>query len=101
MSTPPGTDGKRTALPAVGVVAAMALCCGLPLLIAAGALGSLGAWLGNPWVTGAAVLGALALMVRLVRRRTSRSADDCCPPQPHDHQRSDPNPHPPHHGKEP
>lgn len=102
MSTPPGNAGTRSGLAAIGVVAAMALCCGLALLIVAGVLGSIGAVLGNPWVIGAAVLLVLALIGWRVRHHISRSADDaCCPPQPHDHHRSDPNPQPPHHRKEP
>jgi membrane protein implicated in regulation of membrane protease activity len=81
MSTNPGSDGKRTALAAVGFLLLPALCCGLPLLIAAGALGAVGSVLGNPWVIGAAIVAVVAAVVWFARRRTSATRDDsCCPP---------------------
>lgn len=52
-------------------------CCGLPVLIASGALGALGAILVNPWV----IAAALALVAARLRRR-ARRADGCCPPEP-------------------
>jgi hypothetical protein len=54
------------------------LCCGLPLLVAAGAFGGVGALLGSPALLAA---GAAAAVVALVlgagRARRARGAD-CC-----------------------
>ncbi|WP_234382633.1 hypothetical protein [Streptomyces dysideae] len=57
------------------------VCCAgpAPALIAAGALGVLGARLSDPWVIAAAVgVTAAAAGVAVRRRRTGRAA--CCPP---------------------
>jgi hypothetical protein len=91
MSTTPGSQGKRTALAAAGFLLLPVLCCGLPLLIAAGALGAVGSVLGNPWVIGAAVVVILAAVAWFARRRTGATRDGatrdgatrddlCCPP---------------------
>lgn len=48
MSTNPGSESKRTALAAAGFLLVPIVCCGLPVLIAAGALGAVGSVLGNP-----------------------------------------------------
>ncbi len=76
----------------VGVVLLHLLCCGLPLLLAAGALGGVGAVLSATasnntlWdsavlllAAGTAVLAALAWGLRRVRRR--REDGDCCAPE--------------------
>jgi hypothetical protein len=55
MSTNPGSESKRTALAAAGFLLVPIVCCGLPVLIAAGALGAVGSVLGNPWVIGTAL----------------------------------------------
>ena len=39
---------KRGVPVTLGVGVLLVLCCAIPVLIAAGALGALGAWLGNP-----------------------------------------------------
>lgn len=62
MSTDPGHKGKRTTLVSAGFLLLPILCCGVPLLITAGALGTIGAALSNPWVIAAAV----ALLAALV-----------------------------------
>lgn len=63
MSSNPGSEGKRTALAAAGFLLLSVLCCGLPVLVTAGALGALGSALGNPWVIGAAIVVVAAGMV--------------------------------------
>ena len=83
MSGKPEPGGKRTALVTMAALLVPALCCGLPALIAAGALGGVGSVIGNPWVIGTAVLLAVAVVAWLVLRHTSasRSGDGsaCCP----------------------
>jgi hypothetical protein len=86
MSTTPGSEGKRTALAAAGFLLLPILCCGLPLLIAAGALGAVGSVLGNPWVIAAAVALLIGLLPWRLRRRPPSSGGSsgsaCCPPEP-------------------
>jgi hypothetical protein len=53
MPANPDHEGKRTALATGAVLLLSVLCCGLPLLIAGGALAGLGSALGNLWVIGA------------------------------------------------
>jgi mercuric ion transport protein len=78
----PGPDGPSGAgLTAAGIGAALLVivCCAGPVVLAAGALATIGAWLANPWViaAGAALLiAALALVVR--RRGEGKNA--CHPP---------------------
>jgi hypothetical protein len=70
-NTEPG--GKRAALAIVGIVLLPLLCCGLPLLITAGALGAIGSILGDPWViTAAIVLVVGGVLWRLRRSSTAR-----------------------------
>ncbi|MCU6478994.1 hypothetical protein [Arthrobacter sp. A2-55] len=76
-------QGRRGVLPILGLILLPVLCCGLPLLIAAGALGILGSMLGNPWViAGAGALAAGLLVFAVRRQRAGRRdvADDCCTP---------------------
>jgi hypothetical protein len=73
VSTDPGQDGGHSALATIGVLLLPVLCCGLPLLIAVGALGGVGSVLGNPWMIAAAVLLALAVVAWRVRHRAGRS----------------------------
>ncbi|GAB2994811.1 hypothetical protein GCM10023080_071450 [Streptomyces pseudoechinosporeus] len=47
-------------------------------MVAAGALGALGGFLGNPWVITAATLLLVAAVTALARRRAG--CDACCPP---------------------
>lgn len=85
MSTNRNHDDKRTALATGALLLLPALCCGLPLLIAGGALAELGSVLGNPWVIGAAVALLVAAVAWRIRRRArgTRSSDSaCCAPQP-------------------
>lgn len=86
MSAKPDPEGRRRALATGTLVLLPALCCGLPLLIAAGALAGLGSALGNPWVIAAAVALVAGVVVWRVRRRsasTARSGEpDCCGPEP-------------------
>jgi hypothetical protein len=70
----PGS-GRLPTPAAVGLVLLPVLCCALPMLIAAGGLGVLGAVLRNPWVVGAAVLLGIGLVGRWSARRRG---DDCC-----------------------
>lgn len=72
------TDGPSP-LTTAGLLMLPVLCCGLPLLIAGGALGGLGAVLGNPWIIAAAA--AVVVGVVAWRRRHSTPSDaDCSPP---------------------
>lgn len=73
--------GRRT-LTTLGLVSLPILCCGLPLLIAAGAFGALGSVLGNPWLIGAATLALIAVIVRRVRGEPAHppDPDNCCAP---------------------
>ncbi len=84
MGTTTENRGNRTALAVTGFFLLHVLCCGLPLLIAAGTLGAAGSLLGNPWVIGAAAVLGAAVLVNALRRRASRPAqdgDDCCDPR--------------------
>lgn len=76
-------------LATIGIVLLPAACCGVPLLLGAGAfgvvgaagvLGAVGTVLGNPWVIVAAVALIVGLLMWLLRRRAGakRPADDCC-----------------------
>ena len=87
MSTNPGSESKRTALAAAGFLLVPIVCCGLPVLIAAGALGAVGSVLGNPWVIGTAVVVVLAAVTRFAGAspdtappETTRAARPCHPP---------------------
>lgn len=89
MSTNPGKDGGLGTLATIGIVALPVLCCALPVLIAAGALGAVGSVLGNPWVIGTGLAIALAVVAIPLRRRADRAAgaadNACCPPEPPAH----------------
>lgn len=82
MSTTSKGQGNRTALAVGGIVLLHLLCCGLPLLIAAGALGAAGSALGNPWVIAAAAALAASALIWTLRRRRRQGApgetEDCC-----------------------
>ena len=54
------------------------LCCGLPLLIAAGALTGAGAVLGNGALIAAGLLAVLAVVAVAVRRAGRAGQDDRC-----------------------
>lgn len=73
-------DGHRTreSLVVGGLGLAMVLCCGLPLLLAGGALGGAGALLGQPWliVTAAAVVTGVVLW--RMRRTNGQVGGSCC-----------------------
>jgi predicted lipid-binding transport protein (Tim44 family) len=69
-----GQGGKLVA----GFVALHVLCCGLPLLIAAGAFTGAGALLGNGTLLAAGLLAVLAAAAFAVRRSRRPSDDDCC-----------------------
>lgn len=70
-----------------GVVLLMALCCGLPLLIAGGVLAGLGGILANPCVvgTGMALVVLVVLAAAHRRTRSDRTGHDCCPTIDSDH----------------
>ena len=61
----------------VGFVALHVLCCGVPLLLGAGALGGAGALLGSPLLLATAVL---VLVLAAVGMRARRRREACCSP---------------------
>ncbi|MDI3312785.1 MAG: hypothetical protein QJR12_00405 [Mycobacterium sp.] len=82
MSTHPGPRRTPIALVAAGLLLP-ALCCGLPVLIAAGAIGAVATALTDPRVIGAAVAVAAAIAVRFMWHRRSCGRDPrCCPRAP-------------------
>lgn len=72
------TNKSETAL-GMGAVAAMALCCGGPVLIAGGALGAIGGFFSNPVVITIGILVIAGSVVSAVTR-LSHGQDDCCGP---------------------
>ncbi|GAA4888940.1 hypothetical protein H7X46_23280 [Pseudonocardia sp. C8] len=66
------TTDKRGVLATIGLGVLLVLCCAVPALIAAGALGVLGAWLRNPWVIGAALGAALVVAWQVWARHRGR-----------------------------
>lgn len=54
----------------VAMVLLPALCCALPVLITAGALGAVGGWLRNPWVLTIAALLVVGALGRALLRRS-------------------------------
>ncbi len=80
MPDDPGQDGQRTTSAAAGVLLIPVLCCGLPLLVAAGGLGVAGGILGQAWLIGLAALLAIGAVGWAVRRRTNVTESSCgCP----------------------
>lgn len=71
-------DGRVSPFAALLILVPI-LCCALPALIAAGAIGALGGFLANPWVIAVAVLLAGGVVVRALRRRAKSGGcpDDC------------------------
>jgi hypothetical protein len=61
-----------------GFVVLHVLCCGLPLLIAAGAFTGAGALLGNGALVAAGLLAVLAAVAVALRRGRRSVDDDCC-----------------------
>lgn len=75
---------KRGVVAALGVGALLILCCAAPALLAAGLLGGLGTWLGNPWVIAAAVVAALVVIWQVWtrhRRGNSGTSGGSSPPE--------------------
>ncbi|MBS4728661.1 hypothetical protein MSM1_10060 [Mycobacterium sp. SM1] len=68
MSTPFGPRRTPVAFVVAGLLVP-ALCCGLPVLIAAGAIGAAGAALTDPWVIGAAAMVVVVVATLFARRR--------------------------------
>lgn len=60
-----------------GIGVLMIVCCAGPALIAAGVLGAVGRFLGNPIVVAASVALAVVAVTAVVRRR---GRDECCTP---------------------
>lgn len=82
MTTNPGKDGPRGTLATIGIVLLPILCCGVPVLVFAGGLGTVGSVLGSPYLIGGAVAVLLGVVVWRVRRHATGSADDaCCTPE--------------------
>jgi hypothetical protein len=75
----PGPQRRRNAVAVLGLLLLPLACCGLPVLIAAGALGGLGAALGSPWLIGTAAVLIVAGVTRLIRRRVV-GRHNCRPP---------------------
>lgn len=70
----PGRGGRLL----TGFVLLHVLCCGLPLLIAAGAFTGAGAVLGSGALVAAGLLAVLAAVAVAVRRARRAGQDDCC-----------------------
>lgn len=71
---------NRDVLAALGIGALLVVCCALPVLLAAGALGALGGMLGSPWLLAAAVaLGLAAVTMAVSRHRRTLRRDDAAP----------------------
>jgi thiol:disulfide interchange protein len=67
----PGSARGSGIVAGIGAAVVLVLCCAAPALLAAGALGAVGAWLSNPWViTAALALVILAVVITLTHRRT-------------------------------
>lgn len=47
----------------------MIVCCAGPVLLAAGVLAGIGAWLANSWVIAAGAVGLIAAVTLVARRR--------------------------------
>lgn len=75
----PAKEAKGRDLGILAVVG-VAVCCGLPVLVGAGALAAIGGVLRNAWIVVAAVIVVIGVAVFAVRRQRSNSADACCPP---------------------
>lgn len=86
MPVDPTRHSMRDSLGIAAIAGLAVLCCAGPALLTAGVLGGLGAWLLNPWLTGAAALLVLGVVGwRLRHRVTARGAargQSCCPPAP-------------------
>lgn len=82
MTRNPAHHATRKTTVTAGLVLLPILCCTLPLLIAAGALGAVGAVLCEPWVIAAAVLLPVGVVGRrlLRRRRTPVATGSDVPP---------------------
>jgi hypothetical protein len=61
-----------------GFVVLHVLCCGLPLLVAAGAFTGAGALLGNGALVAAGLLAVLAAVAVAIRGGRGPAGDDCC-----------------------
>jgi hypothetical protein len=71
---------RRDTLKAFALLLLPLVCCGLPVLIAAGALGGLGAALRSPWLIGTAAVLGVAGVARLLHRRHVAGRHGCRPP---------------------
>lgn len=67
-------------LSALGLVLLPLVCCGLPLLIAAGALGAVGSVLSSPWLLGGALAIVAGAVVWVLQRRPGARVGGCCSP---------------------
>lgn len=68
----PDQPAGRTIAAGLGVAVLLVVCCAAPVLLAAGVLGAVGAWLSSPWVIGAAVTVAVLAVVTVLARHRSR-----------------------------
>ncbi|MFF9143130.1 mercury transporter [Streptomyces albogriseolus] len=84
--TPPPTQpaGRRSGLLGTLAVAGVALlpiiCCAGPVLLASGALASLGGVLVSPWLLAPAAVLLAGGLAWWLRRRPTGDGDACCPP---------------------
>lgn len=86
MSASRERSGPGGVAAAVGAALAAVVCCALPLLVAGGALGTVGTALRNPWLITVGVVLLVTGTVYVRRRRARRRSPglhDRCPPVPH------------------
>ncbi|QIY99187.2 hypothetical protein HEP87_41140 [Streptomyces sp. S1D4-11] len=73
-------SGSGMAVAGISAALLMLVCCAGPVLLTAGVLGALGAWLSSPWVIATAVILLLAAVAAVVRRRRATAPPAARPP---------------------
>lgn len=93
-SRDPHQSGVGSIVGGIGASVLVIVCCAAPVLLAAGALGAVGAWLSNPWVIAAAVtIASVATVAIVAQGRVAHTRRAACrpaapPARPSDPERS-------------